>query len=38
VGKTRVIFTIETRGGEHLGSILSHLMAKGFEVRERTKC
>jgi threonine dehydratase len=38
VGKTRVIFTIETRGEEHLRLILSHLAAKGFEVRERTKC
>lgn len=37
VGKTRVIFTIETRGEGHLGLILSHLVAKGFEVRERTK-
>jgi threonine dehydratase len=37
VGKTRVIFTIETRGEGHLGLILSHLAAKGFEVRERTK-
>jgi len=37
VGKTRVIFTIETRGEEHLGLILSHLATMGFEVRERTK-
>ena len=37
VGKTRVIFTIETRGEGHLGLILSHLTTKGFEVRERTR-
>jgi len=37
VGKTRVIFTIETRGEGHLGLILSHLTTMGFEVRERTK-
>lgn len=37
VGKTRVIFTIETRGKGHLEEILSHLSAKGFEVRERMK-
>ncbi len=35
VGRTRVIFTIETRGTGHLEKILSHLAAKGFEVRER---
>jgi len=37
VGKTRVVFTIETRGGGHLEEILSHLSAKGFEVRKRVK-
>ncbi len=37
VGKTRVIFTIETRGGGHLEEILSVIRAKGFEVRKRTK-
>jgi len=37
MGKTRVIFTVETRGEGHLGLILSHLAAKGFEVRGRTK-
>ena len=37
VGKTRVIFTIEARGEKHLALVLSHLAAKGFEVRERTK-
>lgn len=35
VGKTRVIFTVETRGGGHLEAILSHLSAKGFEVTKR---
>lgn len=37
VGKTRVIFTIETRGEGHLEEILSRLDEKGFEVRRRTK-
>lgn len=37
VGKTRVVFTIETKGEQHLGEILSHLSAKGFEVRKRLK-
>ena len=37
VGKTRVVFTIETRGEAHLKEILSHLSAKGFEVKERLK-
>jgi threonine dehydratase len=36
VGKTRVIFTVETRGEGHMGLILSHLATRGFEVRERT--
>jgi len=35
VGKTRVIFTVETRGEGHLGLILSHLAAKGFELKDR---
>lgn len=35
VGKTRVIFTIETRGEKHLEAILSNLSAKGFEVTKR---
>lgn len=35
VGKTRVIFTVETRGEGHLEAILSHLSAKGFEVTKR---
>ncbi len=34
VGKTRVVFTIETRGEGHLEEILSDLTAKGFEVRK----
>ncbi|HWR59622.1 MAG TPA: threonine ammonia-lyase [Thermodesulfovibrionales bacterium] len=37
VGKTRVIFTIETRGERHLDGILSQLSVKGFEVRKRMK-
>lgn len=35
VGKTRVVFTIETRGKGHLEAILFHLSAKGFEVIKR---
>lgn len=37
VGKTRVVFTIETRGGGHLDEILARLTSKGFEVRKRLK-
>ncbi len=37
VGKTRVIFTIETRGGGHLEEILSVIQKRGFDVRRRTK-
>ncbi len=37
VGKTRVVFTIETRGEGQLDEILSQISAKGFEVRKRTK-
>jgi threonine dehydratase len=36
VGKTGVVFTVETRGREHLKDILDHLAAKGFEVRKKT--
>lgn len=36
VGKTRVVFTIETRGGKHLDGILSDVAAKGFDVRKKT--
>jgi threonine dehydratase, medium form len=36
VGDSRVIFTVETRGRDHLGEILSDLRAKGFDVRDRT--
>lgn len=35
VGKTRVTLTIETRGEGHSEAILSHLLAKGFEVIKR---
>lgn len=34
VGKTKVIFTVEIRGQEHLDEILSELRAKGFGVRK----
>jgi len=37
VGKTRVIFTVEVRGKEHLDKILSELREKGFGVRKRTE-
>lgn len=37
VGKTRVVFTIETRGGGHLDEILARISSKGFEVRKRSK-
>jgi threonine dehydratase len=37
VGKTRVIFTVETRGEGHLEEIVSRLGKKGFKVRTRTK-
>ncbi|MCL4476185.1 MAG: threonine ammonia-lyase [Nitrospirae bacterium] len=37
VGKTRVIFTIETRGEGHYEEIISRLVAKGFEIRARAK-
>jgi threonine dehydratase len=35
IGRTRVVFVIETRGREHLEEILLGLKEKGFEVRER---
>jgi len=34
VGKTKVVFTIEIRGKEHLDEILSDLKEKGFGVRK----
>ena len=37
IGKTRVVFTIETRGRAHLEEILSDLAIKGFEVRKRSE-
>ncbi len=37
VGKTKVIFTLETRGKDHLEEILSRLAAKRFEVHKRAK-
>jgi threonine dehydratase len=38
VGKTRVVFTIETRGAGHFGEILADLTQKGFEVKKRDGC
>ena len=32
IGKTRVVFTVETRGKEHLAEILSEMRDKGFGV------
>jgi threonine dehydratase len=37
VNKTRVIFTIETRGEGQYEEIISRLAVKGFEVRARAK-
>jgi len=37
MGKTRVIFTLETRGKGHFEEIISRLVVKGFEVRARAK-
>lgn len=37
VGKTRVVFTIETRGEAQLEEILSLISKEGFEVRKRIK-
>lgn len=36
IGKTKVIFTVEIRGREHLDEILSDLKAKGLDVRNRS--
>jgi threonine dehydratase len=36
VGKTKVVFIVETRSKEHLDEILLDLTAKGFKVRKRT--
>lgn len=38
VSKTRVIFTVETRGRGHLDKILSELTAKGFEIKKCFPC
>jgi len=37
IGKTKVIFVIETRSKEHFERILSELRRKGFEVRKRSE-
>jgi len=37
IGKTRVVFTVETRERRHLEEILSELTIKGFEVRKRSE-
>ncbi len=37
VGKTRVIFTIETRGEQQLDELLAEVSKKGFSARKRTK-
>ena len=33
VGKTKIVFTIETRSQEHLAQMLADVRAKGFEAR-----
>jgi threonine dehydratase len=35
VGKTGVVFTVETRGKGHLDAILADLASKGFEIRNK---
>ena len=35
VGKTGVVFTVETRGRRHLDAILEDLTSRGFEVRKK---
>jgi threonine dehydratase len=35
VGKTRVLFTVETRTREHLAQILADIKAAGFEATTR---
>ena len=37
LGKTNVVFTIETRTNEHLAQVLSDIKAKGFEARTRNR-
>jgi len=37
IGKTRVVFIVETRSKKHLEEILSELEQKGFGVRKRNK-
>ncbi len=38
VGKTRVVFTVETRGAGHFGEILADLEQKGFSAAKRAGC
>lgn len=35
IGKTKVVFTVEVRGREHLEDMLSKLKTKGIEVRKK---
>ena len=37
IGKTKVVFVMETRNKEHFEGILSELKGKGFEVRKRSE-
>jgi len=37
IGRTKVVFVIETRSKEHFEGILSELKRKGFEVRTRSE-
>jgi threonine dehydratase len=36
VGKTKIVFTVETRTREHLAQMLVDIKAKGFEVCSRS--
>jgi threonine dehydratase len=38
IGKTRVVFTVETRGAQHFTEIVTDLTNKGFEVNKRDGC
>lgn len=35
IGKTRLVFTVETRGKSHLDDIISRLAEEGYELRKR---
>jgi len=37
LGKSKVVFTVETRTSEHLAHMLADIKAKGFEARVRNR-